>query len=257
VRLYLSTNKYEPTDTLVLPFPADITDHDFKAVKSHLEELESSPVQEGSSRTYGELINDSVNRYLEAFRSIPPGTKDSSTGLVGFELIDILDAAEDQKVAARLLPLSNQIQQWKVLVKNQNVVFARGLGDVIEAVRTAEGCRECSLSAIPRQDFLVCPVYLLQEILLKTSCSLYWHFVEKKGNDGFKWIFKGDPFQCTWKGKSKEHDCWKGRLQQIRPTGHKWLSFRKKLPMIEVKTLPYEKSGAICFGQYVRFKVDS
>ena len=248
VRSYISVHRYQPSNPNAIDFPERLLNADYSQIKTGLEKLHDVVIQQGLSRTYGELITDQINRYQDVFRSWPTGYRGLTADLIGFELVDILNAGEGHSILARRLPLNHEIRTWRDFVGNQHVVFVGNLEDPIKPMNVI---RPCEVTPLYGHNVLVCPVYLLKDVLTTGGWELYEHGVLKRGDRACQWTFNGTPFSCSQGTSCEKHACWKYRLQQLQTkTYPRQLIelFQSRSPRISSQSLPYDDGGAVCFG---------
>jgi hypothetical protein len=253
VRLYLSKYKYHPSTPNAIPFPEGLINADYGQTKSALQKSMTTAVEAGGlSTTYGDIFNDVLARYQSAFRSFQPGFDKMSSNLIGFELLDILEAPEDRQVFARELALNDGIRSWRDLALNQNVVFCSGLGEVIRPFVDNKPNPPCALSPPRGRDLLIAPVCLLQGLVEELSGTIYQDCVRIEGPVRSRWQFNPDPFR--WHSQTRGcngRPCGDIRLQTTQSQVLK--SFKIKMPFrrgpkAPLNELPSIMSGALCFG---------
>ena len=239
-----------------ITFPITSINKQIKYHSQAIEDLLGVSLTEGY--TYGHIITKLANLYEEAFSNLSRVQRGNQ--LLGFELNDLLHTG--RTISPRILPIGESIKQWSPLVDTGDLVFCTGLGDAISA---KDNQRDCAVTPIPGQNILVCPIYLLKELLLENGCCIHGHFayVEKKGDDGYKWELTGNPFRCT--SDSREHCdtimCWTNRLQRVVPASKvrdvitarigSLKSVEGRLETLELgldREVP-TMTGAICFGK--------
>ena len=171
-----------------------------------------------------------ANVYDEAFGHLARvDDSGNQKHLFGFEL-NHLFRGSGTRVSPKRLKIDRSIQKWSVIATCTDVLFCEGLGDALCA--TSEEQQNLCNSAgtvITGQNILVCPLYLLRELLEANS----WRFVldggqqggqwllsaEKEGQATYRWAMSGSPFAClshTMSGVAcDERQCWARRIQQV------------------------------------------
>jgi hypothetical protein len=259
LRLYLTTNGYQPLDPDALRFVERKSGIEDRFVsRSDLRSLGSTVIQTGSELMYGQVLAELASKYGQAFGSIETGIQEGSgDNLIGFEFKSILYAREGQSVPAKELPMNHKIGVWRSLVNHADVVFGRGFQEILRPVEVLEGSPICRNVPLWGEDVLVCPVYLLQEKLKEQSYSIYRHFATAAGTT--QWVFSGNPFKkCSEACDGRT--CWRGRLQQIKRTRLpalianvnkviKFVGLADRPVPAASESLPFDMHGAICFGE--------
>jgi hypothetical protein len=178
-----------------------------------------------------------------------------SAPLIGFELLDILEAPEDRQVFARELALNDDIRSWRDLALNQNVVFCSGSGEVIRPFLDNNSNPPCSSSPPSGRDMLIAPVCLLQELLVERSGTIYRDYGAKiEGPSRSKWKFNPELFRCHSNPPSgcNGRPCGDIRLQTTQPNSRSFgikMPFGGSLKAPLNNLLPFAMSGALCFGK--------
>jgi hypothetical protein len=267
VRVYIQQHQYDstPLETITC-FVHEVGGQIFNSTES-IRNLEKIPV--GGS-TYGDIITKLGALYEEAFSHLTSVLgHNPHEPLLGFELNDLLNAG--RTVWPKALPVENGIRSWSPLLERNDLVFCRGLGDVIVSTVADDHASRCALSPISGKNILVCPIYLLKQLLMCNGCQIRDNFTyfEKAGEGGYKWVLTGTPFKCCAEGRTVPCElaaCWAQRLQRVVPAGrlqnrlpkklnaslHR-LSFRFHLSRKQTTgpDLPHNLNprGAICFGE--------
>lgn len=224
---------------------------------------------EGASYSYGDIITRLTNRFEEAFANLVHVQRRTPyDDMLGFELKDILHSG--RKITPKTLPVKGSIKKWSALADMGDLVFCTGLGDAISiAGNCGQSCIN-TMTPIPNHNILVCPLYLLKEMLIENGCCIDGQFacVEKSGEDGYKWEVTGNPFQCNFSNSNGRCDtttktiCWANRLQHVIPARklRRIISkgigdrLRTRITINTVVQVPRPESiptmtGAICFGK--------
>ena len=177
-------------------------------------QVEYEPIEPESSDTYGSLIMEFSCNYVNAFSGLNSILRGHSRDkLIGFDLLDLVNVRVGGRYYPKELPVKGGICAWAPLVGNEDVVFCKGLRDVISPDEM-NGIRICPFIRSPPlgKDILLCPVYLLRKLCDENS----WEFrAESISNPRiFEWIFTVNPFQCPSQSCVHEDKCWRHRLQQ-------------------------------------------
>lgn len=238
LRHYLSSNGYNPTNLDTIRFPDGL-----ETARLQIKSLQDQLIQDGSSVTYGDILVELVNRYSCAFGKIQD--ESSRTTLLGYELLDILQ--NESCFPATALPCKGSIQTWSPLIGNDDIVFCKDLGNVMKPA-DEYNIPPCSKQPPTGYDLLVAPITLLLD---RFNVSLEVGY-ERRGENGYRWVYSGTPFTCSaiptycdWKC------CWRDRLQTIVRTDG-WREKLRKLtkaesPKLE-STITLPRHGAVCFG---------
>jgi hypothetical protein len=201
--------------------------------------------------TYGALITEFSEKFGNAFgRLIGVLRGHASDEILGFDFLELVSATPDGVILPKQLQVKASVDAWSSLVGNADVVFCKGLGDVIipggSVTRTICQYIQRPLSG---SNLLVCPVYLLKRRLEQQGCTFHDGFIVKSNR--YKWVFRGNPFQCSQTGCSRK-DCWKDRVQQISADTFAVRAFRRLLGRDSQDSdcsISLGEEGAICFGK--------
>ena len=203
--------------------------HQFERHWPALSDLNSVRVEEKC--TYGDILWSLAGIYEESYSSLLQIQRtETGQDLLRFELNDLLNGG--RTLCPKKLQVRAGIRKWSALVEMGDTVFRRGLGETIHPIDLDMGrpCRHAQ-SPIKGHSILVCPLYLLTEMLIANSCRLQLLnpvgqtpsvkiLAEKSGTNGYKWVLSGSPFQCQIPVEEGQADraCWKSRLQQVIPS---------------------------------------
>jgi hypothetical protein len=144
--------------------------------------------------TYGALITEFSEKFGSAFgRLIGVLRGHASDEILGFDFLELVSATPDGVILPKQLQVKASVGAWSSLVGNADVVFCKGLGDVIRP-RGSVTRRICQYIQRPLSgsNLLVCPVYLLKRPLEQQGCTFHNHFIAKSNR--YKWVFRGNPF---------------------------------------------------------------
>jgi hypothetical protein len=264
LRLYLIQLGQNPLlDNIT--FPIHDVDQQISYHSTAIHDLQNVQIQGGY--TYGDIIIKLSDLYDEAFSNLVNVQRNGPCDhLLGFELKHLLHPG--QTISPKLLPIKGGIQSWSALVEMGDIIVCRGLGDAISSTGVNGGgyCPHAE-NPIAGQNILVCPIYLLKEMLAANGCIIHqeYGYAEKKGVDGYKWVITGTPFQCTAERTKSQSLCWSNRLQRvahvsrlIQVTGPIKQGFTRIMIQFHssqesVRTMYSNilssRRGAICFGQ--------
>jgi hypothetical protein len=242
LRVYLNGNKYSPVDKTALLFPNGLD-----GSRTEIKQLESKPIQDNLTETYGDVLSALAFRYSYAFGTLRDvGHSDSPDSLIGFELLDII--GNDSNFSARRLAVNDSIRSWSILVGKDDFAFCKYLGEPMVPDRATQ-ISPCAVSPPSGSDILVSPVCLLQDKFnqfLETSAI-------KTGDTAYRWSYRGTPFNCSSKaGVPCNGRCWADRLQLVTRSARtlKIFGLPKSNPLAGEfgQPIPLSEAGAVCFG---------
>jgi hypothetical protein len=256
-------------------FPTCSLDRQLQHITAAIRDIRDRPVQELLSVTYEDVMTNIMNTFDEAYTYLAavPRT-DLHDDILGFEAVHLL--LPGRTINPKIIRAKGGIKSWCCLVERSDVVVCNGLGEAIASSDVQGQPCQHSREVISGQDVLVCPVYLLNELLDQNSCRRNSlanvpfirgePYAEKAGPSGYQWFVSENPFECVAFQHSRHHRteglfhaCWKKRLQQVTPAGKmRWL--KRILRLFEsgqrilggsgmVGGIPaFPDAGAICFG---------
>jgi hypothetical protein len=270
LRLYLTDMGYQSNiDAIQFPIVSIK-----KQIQLHLQalvDLKFVPII--GSASYGTVFTMLANVYDEAFGNLDR-VEANQKQLLGFEL-NHLFRGSGTRVSPKRLKTDGSIRKWSVIARCTDILFCEGLGDALCA-SSGERQNLCNSAGtvITGQNILVCPLYLLRELLETNS----WRFVlddggqqggqwvlsaEKEGQVRYRWAMSGSPFACLSHTMSAvacdELQCWTRRIQQVASSRtvlprnsriQRFLSPKRpqcQLPKPALKKVI--RQGVICFGK--------
>ena len=255
LRYYLSTNKYRDPFS-VRGRVASPQEHN-KSMKELMGlKLDSLIIPDHPSEclTYGTLITEFSEQFGKAFGSLSDVLRQrSSDKILGFDFIELVYGAIGGAIFPKELRVKGGIRAWSALIGTADVVFCKGLGEVIKPIVVVNTgiCRFIE-KPLHGSNLLVCPVYLLKRRLEQQACEFHRQYIGKQRS--YKWIFTGHPFKCSH-GGCDESNCWKNRLQTISAIDtfvvklkYQWEKFGMG-SQGSLCSISLDGDGAICFGR--------
>jgi hypothetical protein len=227
---YINRNEYNPTNPRAIQFPFGVD-----RAKSRIRRLDTVRIEEDLPQTYGDVLIELTRRYSTFFGRLEQG----NDKLVGYDLHDILEP--ESYSWAKELKSTKSIKCWGSLLRNQDIVFCKGIGDVLAAAAPSES--RCKIIPPEGRDLLIAPVELIQQLFNVHKRGEFEHTGER-----YRWVISGDPFKSC-PGKGCDGDCWRSRLQEVVKLGlrdrtRSGNAITASPPL--TKELP--KRGGICFG---------
>jgi hypothetical protein len=200
-------------------------------------------VETGLDFKFGDVFKIVTYRYSASTASIPQVMRCTRSGILGFEVADILGNNDDFR--ARKLALDPSIRTWRTFAEVTDVVFCKMFGDIVKT-NSYQG-RECSSYPPSGCNILVCPFPQLKKHfdLIENNCY------KQRGRRDLEWMLIGTPFEChiTKSGGSCDGlQCWSQRLQSVK-TG--LLTNRSWRKLESGKHIPLDGDGAVCFGRLI------
>jgi len=219
MQLYIHKHGYK-SDHATLPicaissFCRTSDTHDIEVIKS----LETKRIESNKKLTYGQLMTHLSTKYERAFSFLNGVRKKKiPDNLIGFELLDII---EGDTGLASLLPVKQGVKAWAALARDGDLMFCKGLGDVIAPVNSSIDISPCSSMVPNGHDILTCPVGVLRERLDQFGYYAAENGFVRRGSQAGLWAMTAAPYKCSASRIGKDCDgtlqsCWDDRLQRI------------------------------------------